>query len=103
MIQGDQYAIPMNLTINGSPIDLASISKVEFAIDTIIKTYPGDVTYNADDGQFYFTLTQAETFAFQAGSKKLFCQARIKFTDGSVIGTSKADFIVGDSISKVVL
>ena len=101
IMQGDQYAIVFTGTQDGAPLDLSKIEMIEFIVGKLRKIYPGEVT--ANDGKFYFPLTQEETFQFKSASQAV--QIRIKFTGAEpvVIGTSIEGIRVSDSISKVVL
>ena len=100
-MQGDQYAIVFTGTQDGAPLDLSKIEMIEFIVGKLRKIYPGEVT--ANDGKFYFPLTQEETFQFKSASQAV--QIRVKFTGSApvVIGTSIEGIRVSDSISKVVL
>ena len=103
IMQGDQYAIVFTGSQDGKPLDMATIDEIEFTVDRLRKTYPGDVTQDAD-GNFLFPLTQEETFAIQRSSQHV--QIRVKFKGGAtptVIGVDVGDISVTDSISKVVL
>lgn len=101
IMQGDQYAIVFTGTQDGAPLDLSKIEMVEFIVGKLRKIYPGEVT--ANDGKFYFPLTQEETFQFKSASQAV--QIRVKFTGAEpvVIGASIEGIRVSDSISKVVL
>lgn len=101
IMQGDQYAIVFTGTQDGAPLDLSKIEMIEFIVGKLRKIYPGEVT--ANDGKFYFPLTQEETFQFKSASQAV--QIRVKFTGSApvVIGTSIEGIRVSDSISKVVL
>ena len=101
IMQGDQYAIVFTGTQDGAPLDLSKIEMIEFIVGKLRKTYPGEVT--ANDGKFYFPLTQEETFQFKSASQAV--QIRVKFTGAEpvIIGTSIEGIRVSDSISKVVL
>lgn len=101
IMQGDQYAIVFTGLQDGAPLDLSKIEMIEFIVGKLRKIYPGEVT--ANDGKFYFPLTQEETFQFKSASQAV--QIRVKFTGSApvVIGTSIEGIRVSDSISKVVL
>lgn len=101
IMQGDQYAIVFTGTQDGAPLDLSKIEMIEFIVGKLRKIYPGEVT--ANDGKFYFPLTQEETFQFKSASQAV--QIRVKFTGAEpvIIGTSIEGIRVSDSISKVVL
>ena len=101
IMQGDQYAIVFTGVQDGEALDLSKIEMIEFIVGKLRKIYPGEVT--ANDGKFYFPLTQEETFQFKSASQAV--QIRVKFTGAEpvVIGTSIEGIRVCDSISKVVL
>lgn len=101
IMQGDQYAIVFTGAQDGAPLDLSKIEMIEFIVGKLRKIYPGEVT--ANDGKFYFPLTQEETFQFKSASQAV--QIRVKFTGAEpvIIGTSIEGIRVSDSISKVVL
>ena len=86
IMQGDQYAIVFTGTQDGAPLDLSKIEMIEFIVGKLRKIYPGEVT--ANDGKFYFPLTQEETFQFKSASQAV--QIRVKFTGSApvVIGVS---------------
>lgn len=102
--QGDAYALPIQIRLNGELINADDVEAVEFCLgDELRKLYPGDVTYEAGDNTFYLPLTQADTFSFPAnGSVTL--DIRVKFTGGDVIGVLRPDALaVYDATSEVVL
>lgn len=102
--QGDAYAVPVQVRLNGELINADDVETVEFCVgDGLRKLYPGDVTYEPGNNTFYLPLSQSETFAFPAnGSVTL--DVRVKFTGGDVIGVLRPDaFSVYDATSEVVL
>lgn len=102
--QGDAYAVPIQIRLNGELINADDVEAVEFcAGGTLRKLYPEDVSYEPGNNTFYLPLTQSETFAFPAnGSVTL--DVRVKFTSGDVIGVLRPDaFAVYDAASEVVL
>lgn len=88
MTQGDSYSVPFTLTSNGQALDLTAISLIEFCLGNLTKNYPEVVTYDQSSGKFYIPLTQQETFNFKPDGTE-YVQARIKFTDNTVIATQK--------------
>ena len=84
--QGDAYAVPIQVRLNGELINADDVEAVEFCVgDALRKLYPEDVSYEPGNNTFYLPLTQQETFAFPAnGSVAL--DVRVKFTGGDVIG-----------------
>ena len=102
--QGDAYAVPIQVRLNGELINADDVEAVEFCVgDALRKLYPEDVSYETGNNTFYLPLTQQETFAFPAnGSVAL--DVRVKFTGGDVIGVLRPDaFAVYDAASEVVL
>lgn len=101
--QGDAYAIPIEIKLNGDKIDVSEIETVEFCIGTLRKLYPETVVYEAADGYFYLPLTQAETFAME-GDSAVRLDIRVKFEGGDVEGVEKPVFItVVSAVSEEVL
>ena len=97
--QGDAYDIEITLKDDaGQAITDAVVDTLEVTLGAITKTYPGDVTYS--EGVFTFPLTQTETHALTG---ILPFQARVKFLDGSVVGTSLGMAAISISASKAVL
>lgn len=102
IMQGDQYAIVFTGSQDGKPLDMTTIDEIEFTVDRLRKTYPGDVTQDAD-GNFLFPLTQEETFAIQRSSQHVQIRVKFKGDPPVVVGVDVGDIYVADSISKVVL
>ena len=102
--QGDQYALPVTIRLNGENVDTDDIEEVEFTLaGEIRKLYPGEVEYSAADGCFYLPLTQAETFDFPANAS-VSLDIRVKFRGGDVMGVQRmASIAVADALSGVVL
>ena len=102
--QGDAYALPIQIRLNGELINADDVEAVEFTLgEALRKLYPGDVSYEAGDNTFYLPLTQADTFSFPAnGSVTL--DIPVKFTGGDVIRVLRPDALaVYDAVSEVVL
>ena len=101
IMQGDQYAIVFTGMQDGAPLDLSKIEMIEFIVGKLRKIYPGGVT--ANDGKFYFPLTQEETLNFKSAMQSV--QIRVKFLGAEpvVVGVTLGGIRVTDAISKVVL
>ena len=101
IMQGDQYAIVFTGTQDGEPLDLSKIEMIEFIVGNLRKIYPGEVT--ANDGKFYFPMTQEETLNFKSAMQSV--QIRVKFfgAEPVVVGVPLGGIRVTDAISKVVL
>lgn len=102
--QGDAYALPIQIRLNGELINADDVETVEFCLgDDIRKLYPDDVTYEPGDNTFYLPLTQDDTFSFPANGS-VTIDIRVKFTGGDVIGVLRPDALaVYDATSEVVL
>lgn len=99
--QGDQYAIPFEITKDGQLITPDMVSKIEFAIGDVIKTYPDQASYDDQTGEYLCPITQEETFAMEDGAQTV--QVRIQLSSGDVFGSSSGKVNVKESISKAVL
>ena len=101
IMQGDQYASVFTGTQDGAPLDLSQIEMIEFIVGKLRNIYPGEVT--ANDGKFYFPLTQEETLNFKSAMQSV--QIRVKFLGAEpvVVGVPIGGIRVTDAISKVVL
>lgn len=102
--EGNTYILEIPLTLDGDDININDISKVEFMFNDIRKTYgeDEDVTYDTNEKCFKVPLSQEETFSLQ-GNKSIQYQARVKFTDDSVMGTCIYSGYIQESLSKEVL
>ena len=102
--QGDQYSLPITVSLNGEPLDAGEVDSAEFTLGGYMrKLYPGEVSYSASDGCFYLPLTQENTRSSVAnGSVTL--DIRVKFLGGDVIGVQRMESIaVADASSEVIL
>lgn len=109
--QGDAYSIPVSAKLNGSPLNLAEVAKIEFTLGdgdgTIYarKLYPGEVTVDEIEGGLWLMLplTQEETFAMPADGAVAF-DMRVYFNGGDVKGAKSMQYIpVLDALSEEVL
>ena len=101
--QGDAMALPVEIKLQGQPVDIEDIELAEFYLGPFRKTYPGQVEYRAQEGLFYVPLNQQETLALPAGAA-VPADLRVKFTGGDVLGTRDMEYItVYDAISREVL
>ncbi len=89
IMQGDQYIIPITIKYNGDYIDITNVKAIQIMIGELVKYYKndgvGEISYNNETKEFYFPLTQEETFNM-SGSQD--CQVRIKFENDEIRGTS---------------
>jgi len=89
IMQGDQYDLTFSLTVNNEELDIDTISKIQFKVGNLLKTYEAnnennEVTYNSEDKLFYFPLTEEETFALDNSSVDV--EIRVKFTNNTIKG-----------------
>lgn len=102
--EGNTYILEIPLTLGGDYININDISKVEFMFNNIRKTYgeDEDVTYDTNEKCFKVPLSQEETFSLQSNHTMRY-QARVKFTDDSIMGTNIYKGYIQESLSKEVL
>lgn len=92
---GATYKIPIKLKINDTTIKDTDINTVEFAFDSLIKSYPdNDVTY---DGEFFVVaLSSEDTLSIPTYGER-HIQANVHFKDGSVKPTACIAFAMEHS------
>ena len=99
MMQGDAYNIPVDILMNGKPLEGAT--EIEVMIGGIRKTLTGgEVAPTTEAGEYLVQLTQEETFRLDAEAAVI---VRVLFPDGSVLGTQAGRLLIDRSRSKVVL
>lgn len=96
IMQGDAYG----LLFYGQGFSISDVSEVEFAVGTLVKSYPDEVDYDENRECFIFPLSQEETFAM---GDFVDAQARVKFEDDTVIGTKIGRIDVQKSLTRTVL
>lgn len=101
--QGDAYAVPVVLRLDGAPVDLLEVEQVEFYIGGFRKLYPGPVRYDGGEGAFYVPVAQQESLSWPEG-QNIFLDARVKFKGGDVRGIARQIPLgVVDAVSREVL
>lgn len=101
MMQGDSYALPLEIKSDGDTITPDTLVNIEVSIGKIVKTMKdGGVSYDGENGVFLAHLSQDDTFALTG---REIVQARLKFVSGDVRGVDFGEMFVDKSISKVVL
>lgn len=99
--QGDAYAIPVKINLNGSPLDVQEVEEIEFYIGGYRKMYPGDVSLIGEE--FNVPFTQEESLSWPEG-EPVILDARVKFKGGNVQGIENQIQIgVVDAVSEEVL
>lgn len=102
MMQGDAYALPIEIQTADGLATGETFADVEIIIGPIRRTLrEGGLTYDASKQAFLFPLSQQETLALCTGIKP--GQVRVRTRDGQVFGTSLGGVDVRKSMSKEVL
>ena len=91
MQQGDQYLIPITVTMGSTPVTTENVQGVKVQIGDVVKEWPGDITYS--EGEWCYPITQAETLAL--GRVAPF-QVQLN-TDGSTVLTSTVGMLEVDT------
>ena len=101
---GNQFYLEFQLEDeNGDLLDIRSVSKVQFSIDNLVKTYDGineEVTYDDANNVFKVWLTEDETFKFGTRVK---VDARILFKNNTINGAKIQQYGWYDTLKKVKL
>lgn len=101
---GNQFYLEFQLEDeNGDLLDIRSVSKVQFTIDNLIKTYDSineEVSYDDVNNVFKVWLTEDETFKFGTRVK---VDARILFKNNTINGAKIQQYGWYDTLKKVKL
>lgn len=101
MMQGDQYALPIQIETNEGIADATTFADLEIFLGNVRKTLSGgDISYDEETKSFNVYFTQKDTFKLN-GAENL--QIRCKFDTGDVIGVKAGSYSVEGSLSRVVL
>lgn len=100
MMQGDQYGIPVHITMNGEPVTPDTAAAVEISIGQFTKISGDGVSYDEGNKNWVFSLTQTESFAFGPYEE---ARVRVKLVGGDVIGKRIGRIEIEKSVSKAVL
>lgn len=106
MMQGDSYALLINLTQMGTVLTPDLVADIEVSIgETIRKTASaGEVEFDTTEQQWYIRPTQEETLSLEPGVYEAI--ARIKYSDtddSDVKGINIGRIIITDSLSMEVI
>lgn len=86
IMQGDEYGIPLGLTIDGVPATPDMIADLEVSIGNRVKRYSdGSLPYVEECG-FLWPLVQSDSLYMRPTTYDV--QARVKFLSGDVVGIS---------------
>lgn len=108
MVQGNQGYLQFQIEDEtGKILDIASVSKVQFNIDKLIKIYDGEsneVIYNEANKIFNIWVTEEETFEFK---KIISIQSRVMFKGEThyreIMGTNILNVYWQDCLVKEIL
>ena len=100
-MQGDQYSITFGVSLNNEPRDVTTVDTIQFAVGDIVQLYKADgsgaVQYDSSTGLFNFPVKQEQSFLLNGMQR---CQARIKFSDESIVGGVAENIIFTFSSTK---
>lgn len=101
--QGDAYVIPLNITVNGVQLPVSEVSAVEVRLGDVRKTYPEDISHDADTGYYLVPLQQEDTLSLPEDDA-VQLDVRVKFNGGSVVGTQKITMAISvNALSEEVI
>jgi len=106
MMQGDSYALLINLAQNNIPLTPEMVADVEICVgESLRKTLSGgEVFYNDILKQWYFKPTQEDTLSLEPNGYDVI--ARIKFSpapDADVKGIKVGQIVIIDTLSEEVI
>lgn len=86
--QGDQYQLPVKISLNGEEITseyLFLLSSIEFTFEGLAPILVDvNESFLAGENVFLLPLTQEQTFQLEDGRTSL--DIRVKFTNGEIVG-----------------
>ncbi len=101
--QGDEFALPVKISVNGAPLPVGEAERVEFMLGPVRKLWPEDAEYDGESGEFRVRFTQEDTFSLPADDG-IRLDVRVKFRGGTVIGTQRLTALVSvDALSETVI
>ncbi len=101
--QGDEFALPVKIAVNGAPLPVSEAERVEFILGGVRKLWPEDAEYDAGSGEFRVRFTQEDTFTLPEDDGVLL-DVRVKFRGGAVIGVWRMPVLLtADALSEKVI
>ena len=101
--QGDEYSLPIALTLNGMALYASGVERAEFTIGPIRKLYPDEVRFDVGSESFLVPLTQRDTMRLTPDSS-VPMDIRVRLTGGGVVGLSDMLYIdVKGALSREVI
>lgn len=101
IMQGDSYPIPIDITQDGVVITPEMVEDVEITVGSEIRKTLSDGGVSYDGGNWYFLLTQQETFSV-SGNQEVVCRLKYPVT-GYTHGIRVGFLNVAEIPQKVVL
>ena len=102
IMQGDQYSIPIEISLANGAAKPSDFADVEIIIAGIRKTMSkGEIGYDVDEAVFLFPIEQKETFMLN--KRNITAQARVKLHNGDVVGRDLGDIEFIESSSRTVI
>lgn len=103
ILQGSAIPVAINLydEDTGDPITNDDVSTVEIVIGNIRKTFPGSISFDAEQGAWIINLAQEETFSMSPMIYEPQC--RVALNNGYIPGTTLSKVRIVEGQSKEVL
>lgn len=100
--QGDEYYLRVKIRSDDVYVTADDVEKVEIAVQGVIKTYPDEVKWDEETGEFLCPIKQEESFKFRPDAS-VPLDLRVKFNSGEVCGIVPIKINVVRAESKAVL
>lgn len=65
------FAVRLGMTESEEEFPLGNVDEIAFKVGDVRKTWPGDVTYDAEKQRFLLTLTQEDTLSLDTGAQEV--------------------------------
>ena len=70
--RGEAKTVPVRVKFNDMDVfPLGNVDEIAFKVGDVRKTWPGDVTYDAEKQRFLLTLTQEDTLSLDTGAQEV--------------------------------
>lgn len=103
IMQGDSYDIPVSVTQDDVTVTPEMVTDIEISVGSDIqKRYSNGEVYYGEDGQWYFRLSQEETFAME-DSYEVYVRAVYSGDPSDVVGVRAGAIIMQETGSTEVL
>ena len=82
------FAVRLGMTESEEEFPLGNVDEIAFKVGDVRKTWPGNVTYDAEKQRFLLTLTQEDTLSLDTGAQEVEVTVNFKGA-GNIIKTKK--------------